>query len=413
MKTTLNKIRIIAAQHFRSTAFTKAFWLSTVLGPLFIVAVSVLPSVIASDPFSLDDNTVLAMVSPPGSELPNRIQDQLNLQGGYIDLIPVGSQETGRGLLAEDEVDGVIRVNADLDAISYLGTTDTQYHIHQAVRSAVGSLAYEEKLERYGISREIAADLTAQPALSVSTMGQGGEETASDASPDDTIFLVITLSMLLYMTILFYGQIIGRSVVLEKTSKTVELMMSSVNADELMLGKILGIGAAGIFQYLLWISAVLLLGGAVNQLFGIGLPAGVGLGSLGILLLFFLLGFLLYASFYSAIGAASRDEQQVGQLGMPLIIFLIVPLMMFVPIAMNPQSNLAVGLSLFPMTSPLVMVMRSTSAAIPWYQILLSAGILMASIVLVGLMAARIFRTGILMTGKKASLGEIFRWIRE
>jgi len=189
-------------------------------------------------------------------------------------------------------------------------------------------------------------------------------------------------------------------------------MMSSVTADELMLGKILGIGAAGIFQYLLWITAVLVLGFASNALFGFGLPAGIGLGAFMILLLFFVLGFLLYSAFYSAIGAASRDEQQVGQLGMPLILFLILPLMMFVSIATSPNSTLAVGLSMFPMTSPLVMVMRSTAASIPLIQIAISAVILVVSIILVGMLSARIFRTGILMTGKKASMREILRWIR-
>jgi ABC-2 type transport system permease protein len=411
MRTKLQAIVIIAIQHFRNIALTRAFAVSTVLGPLFIVAVSVLPGLIASDPFTIDGDTLVALVAPADPGLPARMQDQLDEQGGYVRLSVVDSAEAGRRLLIDEEVDGVLAVSADLASLTYLSTTETQYHIHQALRSAAGALWYRAKLERYGISEEVAADLRAQPSMRVSSVDAAGSESSDGGNPDDRIFLVVTLCMLLYMTILFYGQIIGRSVVLEKTSKTVELMMSSVNADELMLGKILGIGSAGIFQYLLWITAVLVLGTAADRLLGIGLPSGIGLGSFAVLLLFFILGFLLYSAFYSAIGAASRDEQQVGQLGMPLILFLIVPLMMFVPIAMNPHSSLAVGLSLFPMTAPLVMVMRSISAAIPWYQMALSAGILLGSIALVGAASARIFRTGILMTGKKASLKEILRWI--
>jgi ABC-2 type transport system permease protein len=412
MKHKIYNMMIIAIQHFRNTALTKAFWISTVIGPLFIVAISVLPSLIASDPFTLDDDNLILLVRPDDSALPSQLQDALDDRGGYIRLEIIDSREAGRERVLGEEADGLLVVSDDLSSLEYLSTTDTQYHIHQTLRSAVGSLAYEAKLQRYGISPEVAQDLITQPMVRVSSIAQGGQETAAGENPDDRIFMVITLCMLLYMTILFYGQIIGRSVVLEKTSKTVELMMSSVNADELMLGKILGIGAAGIFQYLLWISAVLILGGAAERFLGISLPAGLGLGSFAILLLFFVLGFLLYAAFYSAIGAASRDEQQVGQLGMPLILFLIVPLMLFAPIAMNPHSSLAVGLSLFPMTAPLVMVMRSISASIPWYQIVLSAGFLVISVLLVGWLSARIFRTGILMTGKKASIGEILRWIR-
>lgn len=409
----LHKIFIVARQHFRNTALTRGFLVATIIGPVFIVAVSVLPTVFAQSPFGMDQQTRVAIVTsgiPAG--LPDQISAQLTDQGGHIDLLPVSDEEAGRQLLIDEKVNAYIEISSDLETIRYFSNSETEYQIRSAIRSALGAVNYQRKLQQYNISPKIAADLTRSPDLQLNLIGKDGQQVTGAANPDSKFLLIITLSMMLYMTIMFYGQIIGRSVVLEKTSKTIELMMSSVTSTQLMLGKIFGIGMAGVFQYLIWITATLGLGSLAYRFLGISLPAGLSLETFSLILLFFVLGFLLYSAFFSAIGASSRDEQQVGQMGLPIVLFLVLPIMMFVPITMNPGSNLALGMSYFPMTSPMVMVMRSISSTIPPLQMVISALILLISILLVGLLAAKIFRTGILMTGKKVSLKEVLRWLK-
>jgi len=218
--------------------------------------------------------------------------------------------------------------------------------------------------------------------------------------------------MLLYMTTLLYGQMIGRSVVTEKTSKTVEIMLSSVSPRELMFGKILGLGLAGLLQYGIWVSIALVLTRLAGPLLGIAVPASVTPGNMAWLVTFFVLAFFLYASLYAALGAAAEDEQHLGQLAWPVLIFLIVPLVMISSFVSNPGSPLSVALSLFPMTSPIVMLIRVLIAPPPLWQVALCLAILVASIYLAAAAAARIFRTGILLTGKRARLGEILKWLR-
>jgi ABC-2 type transport system permease protein len=213
------------------------------------------------------------------------------------------------------------------------------------------------------------------------------------------------------MTVLLYGQLIGRSVVTEKTSKTVEIMLSSVTSKDLLFGKILGLGLAGLLQYGVWLSMALVLTKLVGPLFGLKVPPSVTAANLAWLVIFFVLAFFLYASAYAALGAASEDEQHLGQLAWPLLMFLMVPLVMIGSFVTNPDSGISVVLSLFPLTSPIVMLIRILVSPPPGWQILLCVVILLASVVAMATLAAKVFRVGILMTGKRAKLGEVLRWL--
>ncbi|MFZ3110174.1 MAG: ABC transporter permease, partial [Rectinemataceae bacterium] len=189
--------------------------------------------------------------------------------------------------------------------------------------------------------------------------------------------------MMIYMTVLLYGQMIGRSVVTEKTSKTVEIMLSSVTSRDLMFGKILGLGLAGLLQYAIWVAMSLLLTLVVGPVFNMSMPVGLTMENMGWLVLFFVLAFFLYSSAYAAMGAASEDEQHLGQMAWPLLIFLMVPLVMISTLVSDP----------------------------PVWQLVLCLAILSASVVGMAFLAAKIFCVGILMTGKRAALKEVLRWV--
>lgn len=213
------------------------------------------------------------------------------------------------------------------------------------------------------------------------------------------------------MSILLYGQMIGRSIVVEKTSKTVEILLSSARADEIMAGKIIGIGSAGLLQYAIWVTAAIIMRVALAST-TIAIPASINTSTFLFLALFFLLAFLLYASLYAALGAAAENEQNLGQLAWPLIIFLVIPMIMISTLVMNSDSLFSVLLSYFPLTSPMVMFIRVLVNMPSVWELLLCFAILIVSIIFAIYFSSRVFRVGILLTGKKHSLKEIMKWMK-
>jgi ABC-2 type transport system permease protein len=204
---------------------------------------------------------------------------------------------------------------------------------------------------------------------------------------------------------------IGRSVVQEKTNKTVEIMLSSVRPAELMYGKIFGIGIAGLLQYAVWFLLAALVLTFLSSL-GINTPELISARLFGTLLLYFLPAFLLYAAAFAAMGAASEDEQHLGQLSTPLILFLVLPLVLIGALVMNPGSVIAQILSYFPFTAPIVMFIRVMVETPPFWQQLLSYLIVLITIALTAGFGGKIFRIGILLTGKRPSIGEVLRWMK-
>jgi ABC-2 type transport system permease protein len=218
--------------------------------------------------------------------------------------------------------------------------------------------------------------------------------------------------MMLYMTILLYGQAIGRSVLNEKLSKTVEIMLSSVNPRELLVGKIIGKAAASILQYAVWILMAMVFLNIVGPLVNVEVNLAGGASTYFYLVSFFLLAFLLYSTVYAALGAASEDETHLGQLAWPVILFLVLPMIMIGSMATSPDGILPRVLSIFPLTAPIVMFQRLMVGNPATWEVILSVGLLIASIIAIAMLAAKIFRIGILMTGKRYTLREIVRWLR-
>lgn len=217
---------------------------------------------------------------------------------------------------------------------------------------------------------------------------------------------------LIYISIFIYGGFIMRGVLEEKNNRIVEVIISSVRPTDLMLGKILGVGCVGLTQYAIWgvIAVILTLPGVVG-LMGMseGLPP-IPLTTVGAFVVFFLLGYFLYASLYAALAAPFNTEQEAQQ-------FVMIPSMMLVLASTtwffvfnSPNGRLAQVLSLFPFTAPLLMFMRISVQPPPLWQIALSVSILLVSIWAMAWFAGRVYRVGILMYGKKPTLPEIFRW---
>ncbi len=238
-----------------------------------------------------------------------------------------------------------------------------------------------------------------------------------------------------------------RSVIEEKTSRIVEVIISSVKPFQLMLGKIIGTSFAGVLQFLIWIISAGLLSLAFFAFVGIdvqqlastaNLPeasAGVmeatagdmdklglylnefmdipWISLLSLFIVYFVLGYLIYSSIYAAIGSAVDNETDTQQFMMPVLMPLILAVYVGgFSVFDNPHGPIAVGFSIFPLTSPIVMLMRIPSGGVPWYEIVISIVLLIGTFLFIVWLAAKIYRVGILMYGKKASYKELYKWLR-
>lgn len=407
-----NRLWTIVRMEFRLTAANKAFIILTILGPFLILAVTVLPSylsmrggvggnaeltvaVVNADPVFLEG------IRAPLAQ--NRIR-VFDAQGSAATL----DAEVNAGA-----IDGYLILPDDLaraSRIQYVSKNVSDFRVMGVLQGVIGQSVVAGRLIQAGLAAEKVPSLVQPPLIETRQLAASGEKQNQDFL--SVLMTGLTLSMLLYMTVLLYGQTIGRSVLTEKTSKTVEIMLSSVRPMELLFGKILGKAAASMLQYGVWMSLTAAFLSLFGSRLGVSIPIGGSLSTLAFLVMYFLLAFFLYCSLFAALGAASQDEQHLGQLSWPLIVFLVVPIVMISPIIGSPNSPLIVGLSLFPLTGSVVMFLRIVVGAATTAEILASVAILLVTIAGVILLSAKIFKVGLLMTGRRFRLGEILRWLR-
>jgi ABC-2 type transport system permease protein len=241
--------------------------------------------------------------------------------------------------------------------------------------------------------------------------------TAGGATEDRgaATIMAIILLMILYTSVLVWGQLMLTSVIEEKTSRVVEVMVSAVSPFQLLVGKLLGVGAAGLTQFLVWVSSMVAI-----SLFGAGMAAAMGNFKipeipavlLVSLLVFFVLGFLLYSALFAAVGASVNSQQEASSLAFPVMMPLIVGVMLFPMVMQAPDGTAATVLSFIPLFTPLLMFLRVAILTPPLWQIVLSMFTTALTIAAVLWFAARVYRVGILMYGKKPTFPELMRWVR-
>jgi len=228
--------------------------------------------------------------------------------------------------------------------------------------------------------------------------------------------LAYVFMMIIYVTVLMYGVYVMRGVLEEKSSHVVEVIISTVKPFELMLGKILGIGAVGLTQFVIWaaLMAAISAPGAVAAvgISGMELPTIPGL-LLVFFVVFFVLGFLLYGTLYAGIGAAFDTEQEAQNFQGLVTMLLIVPMVLMIQIINQPDGTLSVVLSLIPFFTPMLMFLRMTLVPVPVWQVTASVVLMLGTILASTWVVAKIYRVGILMHGSKPKLKDLIRWVRE
>jgi ABC-2 type transport system permease protein len=274
---------------------------------------------------------------------------------------------------------------------------------------SVSDVLVGRRLADAGLDPTKVKSLTKELDLKTIRLSEAGEREDRGAA---LIFAVILL-MILYTSIVMWGNAVMTSVIEEKSSRVVEVMGSGVSATTLLAGKLLGVGGAGLTQFLVWSLSLFGVSLAMAGPFAGSLPMPeVTLLLLVSFVLFFLLGFFFYAALYAAIGSAVNTVQEAQSLAFPVLLPIILG-MVFFPAALEaPDGPLAVTLSMIPGISPLIMFLRIVVLTPPLWQIALSVGLMVLGILAVLWVSARVYRVGILMYGKKPTFPELIKWVR-
>jgi ABC-2 type transport system permease protein len=257
----------------------------------------------------------------------------------------------------------------------------------------------------------IVKELTRPLSIKTIKISKGGE--ASERGFMEEYFSTFIFVMILYMTLIIYGTSIMRSIVQEKSSRIVEVLLAGLNPFQLMAGKILGQGFVGITQYLIWAVCgigLILFGGKVMPMAGdyFNFAPEIFL----YFVIFFVLGYFVFSALYSAIGAMCNTDQEAQQMSFPVVMVLIIPILVFSMIVKNPNSTVSVVLSLIPLFSPILMFARINLTTPSMLEIWGSIGLLILTILILIWFVSKIYRVGILMYGKRPTLPEIIRWMR-
>jgi ABC-2 type transport system permease protein len=312
--------------------------------------------------------------------------------GGYLKLDPVAGEQR--------------------PDVTWISGSSINFVSKAQMDAAVSSALIRQQLVARGVPQAQVEGLMKDPKLNTMQVKNGS---VVEANSERSFLGAYILIIVLYASVLIYGINIARSVVEEKTSRIFEVLLSTASSDSLMLGKLLGVGAVGLTQMGIWAALLVFYTGsamAANQ--GIHGLASLGItkAELGYFAIFFLLGFFLYSALAAALGSSVSGEQEVQQFSFILISPLVVSVVLLPFVLGNPNSTAAVVLSLLPPFTPIIMYMRICSQTPPLWQIALSIALLAGSVWAMVWLAARIYRVGVLMYGKRATLPEMIRWLR-
>ncbi len=448
----MNKIFLVIKREYLSRVKKKSFIIMTLLAPVFLAGIIIVPAWLMSR--ETTDVKKIAVVGE-GSRLFNgKIPSTRSLK---FDFLTDANPDELKNNFSEQGYYGVLMISPKItyipNAIQLYSQKQPTMDITSHISNALEKEIEREKLEAYNIEdidkilKEIKSDVNVQTILISDT----GEE--KKTSTGLAMGIAYISGLMIYMLTFIFGAQVMRGVIEEKTSRIVEILISSVKPFQLMMGKILGIALVGLTQFILWVVLTLAIvgiaqaallpdmnaGSAQSQVVesimsGVNESAGEQVQAIqpqlnelqsllesiksmnwvliiGSFIVYFLGGYLLYASLFAAVGSAVDNETDTQQFMMPITIPLLLGLFVSMSAFQNPDSSIVYWCSFIPFTSPMVMMAR-IPFGVPGWELALSMIILLLSFVGTAWLAAKIYRTGILMYGKKPTYKEMFKWLR-
>ena len=448
----LRNIKTIISREYLTRVQKKSFLLITFLGPIFFAAIAVLPSIIMF--MAEDKGKQIAVVDQSGIVMPKMESNSTITYHDYCTANP----DSLKTQLSELELDAMVLISPVDSAtksvsVSAFSNSPISVDLKERIGDRIDEAVEDYRISLYDVGdlKQIMNEVKSDVSISTFTLGEDGEEKISSSE----VYMIISLLLatIIYFFIAMFSGMVMQSVIEEKTSRVVEVLVSSVKATELMFGKIIGVACVALTQFLLWIvlTAVLVTGASAfigfdtmmgtpeqseqmmqmaGQMGGVDMEQmtavaeGDGLGvvlstlkeiNYGQLILgffiYFALGYLLYASFFAAIGSAVENEADTQQLQMPITIPLIIGFFIAFYAFKAPDSAVVFWGSMIPFTSPIVMLAR-IPFGVPAWELALSIAILVGTFIACGWASAKIYQIGILMFGKKTTFKDLWKWLR-
>ena len=437
----MNKIGIIISREFNERVRKKSFIITTILMPLLMIGLMVAPSLMML--FAKGDQKSLVVIDQSGIIAPSLEGDD------EITFTPM--DVTLDEARADSNIFGVLWIGSDVvdnpSNVKLYTNSSSSMSLESNLASQMEKIIERERLKRYDIENleQIMQDVKVKVSFTTfrNDLSEEGEDEEATSSAI-AYLLGLVLGMMLYMFLIIYGSMVMTSVIEEKGSRVLDVLVSSVNPFQLMMGKILGVASVAVTQIAIWGVLVCGIGAVVlpalmpedvmqtveavqmgqmtsveadidaDLLSAVSLATDVGgLIMMFVWLLLFLVGgFLFYSAMFAAVGSAVDSIQDANQLQTPITVPIILALILAMSVFNDPNSTLAFWGSIIPFTSPVVMMAR-VPFGIPTWQIVLSLVLLYASVVAMAWAAGKIYRVGIFMHGKKPSFKELLSWIRQ
>ena len=423
----MNKLFLIIKREYHSRVRKKSFIIMTLLTPLFMIGVFVVPILVAT---TSEDKTTIAIID--NNKINEfRLTSNLNLEYTYLNELNLEQHkttliETYDFLLYIPEIDSIQQIESSIEVYSI---NQMSLSIKQNVENQIDKKLTNIYLLQSGINPDQIIKSQSKSRIKTYVVDEQGENTKGNSEASFGIGLVG--GFLIYIFIFMYGTMVMKSVIEEKTNRIVEIIISSVKPFELMLGKIISVALVGLSQFAMW----LILGFVFLLIANSLIPSDIDVTNLNtneavlsseigsslmalpikslifVFLIYFLGGYLLYGSLFAAIGSASDQETDSQQFIFPITIPLIVSFVLVQVVIDNPHGGLAYWLSMIPFTSPIIMIAR-IPFGVPLHELLLSISLLIGGFLLTTWVAAKIYRVGILMYGKKISYKELWKWLK-
>ena len=419
----MRKIWVVVRREFVERVRKKSFWVMALLGPVFFAAVFLLPLFMSAG----GGVKRLVVVDRTTTTLGALVAARLDSTQRFFVVGRVPGRQGVEDSLAREvglkRIDGFLVLSdslLDTGRAEYRASNVSSLDDVGLLREALGSLAERVRLERAGVDPSMVA--RAQIRVSLDTKKITGGRTTEE-SAGQSFSLAYFMMLILYISLLLYGVQVMGSVIEEKTSRVIEVLVSSLRPFQLLLGKLLGVGAVSLVQFAIWgVSGRLLLTRRASLVSGMGgadpaagqifqVPHVSGATAL-VFIGFFLGGFFLYSAMFASVAAMCSTEQEARQSQVPVTVLIMIAFFGSFATLANPESRLAVTLSLIPFTSPIATPARWAAGNLTPLEVIASLALLLAGTALVTWIAGRIYRVGILMTGKRPNLRELVRWVR-
>jgi len=414
-------IGIVAKREFLARVKTKGFWIGTALLPLMMAAWVIVPSLLAETTKTSQKLAIVDRTGAIAEKLQQVLAERAEAGRGRATfetevVSSDGDTEALRESLDQRVLDEEIGAWIWIDdtglaegRVEYHAESTSNFLTQDSLEDVLTLVVREVRLTAAGYDTEQIDELTRSVRLRTTQISGG--------SGGGSLGLALGTFVILYMVLILYGQQVLQGVLEEKSSRIVEVMLSTVRPAEMMGGKLLGVGCVGLVQLAIWAGTALVLTapGLITMLSFI--PEDANLPTIPVTVvihffLHFLMGYFLFSACYAMIGSAFNDLQEAQQLAGVVIIFIVLPFIFLMPVVDDPDSTLAVVTSLIPPLTPLMMMVRIAVKMPPWWQLTLGYVLGFGFTGFMIWAASRVYRVGILMYGKKPTIPEIWRWAR-